>query len=180
MSVRPNNSFFSETELRALEAITRKLPVFLTDVKTSTPVNATPYLIRYALFQEAVAQWQGRKILADQLDVVKIEIENSGFDVQAILVGGSFTELSLTQPRDIDCLILYSSKFNADASKLADIQKLARHRHVDCRLIPIDGDPLALVKLISYFTVLYSRSKSRNEITRCLLLLDCRAVDLNS
>lgn len=169
------NPFFDAAEANTEHAISRGLPPFLTDVGQSSPVNATPYFLHYGRFLAEVERWPGgRHRLAWELDAVKARVEALDFDIEAMLIGGSFTELSYAKPSDVDCLIFYRCRQNADPSLLADVQRSAKARQVDCRFVPLDGDPLVLLKLTSYFTILYSKRKSANEIVRCLLLLDCR------
>ena len=43
-----------------------------------------------------------------------------------------------------------------DALGLAELQKRAKAMGADLRFIPVDGNPLVLIKSISYFTRLYS------------------------
>lgn len=171
------DSFLERTEAFFREAAARDLPPFLTDTGQSTPLNATPYLLRYELFRDMASQWTGRAGLAAELDMLIQTVEARGLAVDAVLIGGSFTELDKPEIGDIDCLLYY--RISADAVEvslagLGDIQRAAKSRGVDARLVPLDGDPLALVKLTSYFTILYSKHKNAQEIVRCLLLLDCR------
>ena len=173
-SNKGQNPFFDAAERNFREASENGLPIFLTDARHSTPLNATPYLAHYDVFREAARSWPGRLELVVMLDTVKVEVEQIGFSVEAILIGGSFTTLRTPMPNDIDCLLFYRLDPDGDPSALAHIQQSARARRVDCRFVPLDGDPLAMLKLTSYFTILYSKRKDHNEIVRSLLLLDCR------
>lgn len=146
--------------------------MFVTDAGQSTPINATPYLLRYEDFRQHTPHWAGRSHLVDRLDEVKADLVSHGFDIDAILVGGSFTELAKAEPADVDCLIFYRRREDADTKRLAEIQISAKSQRVDCRLVPIDGDPLMLLKLTSYFSVYYSIGRGRSELVRALLLLD--------
>ncbi len=47
-------------------------------------------------------------------------------------------------------------------------------RGVDARFAPLDGDPLAMIKLTSYFTILYSMKKGIPGVLQSVVLLDCR------
>lgn len=172
---RSRNPFLDAAEANAQRGLAEGLPIFLTEARRSSPVNATPYLLRYSQFLREAKQWPGGRFrLVCELDAVKMRLESINFKIEAMLVGGSFTELKKPNPGDIDCLIFYRRDEEADPSELAEVQLSAKAKSVDCRLIPIDGDPLALLKITSYFTILYSKHKSSNEVVRCLLLLDCR------
>lgn len=164
------------------EAAKAGFPAFLTDVAVSSPLNATPYLGRYKDFQIAAAEWPGRRELTAALEEVRATSEQHGVTIEAILIGGSFTELSKPAPSDIDCLMLYRQADPArpiQARGLAELRREAKQRDVDVRFLPLDGDPLALVKSLCYLTILFSNDKhaigNRDiRIVRGLLLLDCR------
>lgn len=171
------DTFLGMAEAHFREAVAADLPPFLTHPALSTPLNATPYLVRYPVFREAVRGWPGRERLVSELEGVIRAAEQQNVTVEAILLGGSFTELGKQEIGDIDCLLFYRVALpdqSAGFAMLSAIQVGAKARGVDARFVPVDGDPLVLIKLISYFTVLYSKHKQNNEIVRCLLLLDCR------
>lgn len=168
------NPFFEVAQTSAQQAFEEGLPIFLTDVARSTPVNATPYLLSYSDFSKAIVRWPERHGLVRELGRVRNRMVENGFEVDALLIGGSFTELGRSAPADIDCLIFYRCTENAASSQLVAIQKSAKANSVDCRLVPLDGDPMVLLKLTSYFTILYSKRKESLELARCLLLIDCR------
>ena len=164
------------------EAEKRRLPIFLTPVVESGPLNATPYLTSYECFRASAAVWPGRAPLVAALDATKRRLEAVGVTVEAMLIGGSFTELSKPRPQDIDCLMFYRWQHedrSAPGAALGELQRLSKHHGVDVRFIPLDGDPLVLIKSVSYFTVLYSKLKEEDgdpmeaHLVRALLLVDC-------
>jgi hypothetical protein len=168
-------AFLAKTEACFDEALLADLPPFLMHPRDSTPVNATPYMLRYSRFRREAGGWAGRGDLLARLDEVMAVVRSHGLAIDAILLGGSFTELDKASVNDLDCLMFYRLQTSEGASnELAGIQRDAKARSVDVRFVPLDGDPLALIKLTSYFTLLYSKHKERHEIVRCLLLLDCR------
>lgn len=182
MSCNPRGSghfdaFLDRTEAFYREAAGVDLPPFLTHPADSTPLNATPYLVRYAVFRETAKAWTGRERFVVELDALIEIAERQNLSIEAILIGGSFTELNKPTIGDIDCLLFYRLRVQDEGAGLAElssIQRNAKTRGIDARFIPLDGDPLALIKLTSYFTILYSKHKNTHEIVRCLLLLDCR------
>ena len=99
--------------------------------------------------------------------------------MQAILIGGSFVHPSTPAPRDIDCLMFYRAVAAGaiDARRLGDVQRKAKRMQVDARFIPTDGPVLPLINAVSYFTTLFSMSRSEEapvqHQTRGLVLLDC-------
>lgn len=172
----PFDAFLDRTEAFYREAVGLDLPPFLTHPADSTPLNATPYLVRYALFRQTAKAWAGRERFVVELDALIEIAERQNLSIEAILIGGSFTELDKPTIGDIDCLLFYRLGVldeGAGLAELGNIQRDAKTRGIDARFIPL-GDPLALIKLTSYFTILYSKHKNAHEIVRCLLLLDCR------
>ena len=155
-------------------------PPFLTEIPDSTPLNAAPYLARYRDFIRVAARWPGRADLIAALDSVRLAGETHGIAVEAILLGGSFTDRCNPAPRDVDCLLLYRQRPDAatvDARALAALRKSAKPEGVDVRFLPLDGDSVPLVKCLCYFTVLFCQAKpGRHEARggRGLVLLDCR------
>lgn len=169
--------FLARTEACFDAALAADLPPFLMHPRDSTPVNATPYMLRYSRFRSEAVGWVGRSGLLVELDGVISEVRKRNLSVEAILLGGSFTELDKSAIDDIDCLLFYRVDAPEDGCEpacLGTIQRDAKARGIDARFVPLDGDPLALIKLTSFFTILYSKHKERHEIVRCLLLLDCR------
>lgn len=164
------------------EAAGKGFPAFLTPVAESSPINATPYLSSYASFRGAAAKWPGRSALLDRLEQVRAASERHGVKIEAILIGGSFTELVKPAPADIDCIMFYRRAHPGEtvqAKGLAELRRHAKRRHVDVRFLPLDADPLALVKSLCYFTILFSKDKHATDqtdvrVVRGLLLLDCR------
>lgn len=171
------NALLATTEACFDDALAAGLPAFQMHPRASTPMNATPYMMRYARFRSTARDWPGRSPFLDELDEVLAVARELAISVDMILLGGSFTELEKPVIGDVDCLLFYRQATPAtdfDAKALGYLQRNAKERGVDCRFVPLDGDPLVLIKLTSYFTILYSKHKDRHEIVRSLLLLDCR------
>jgi hypothetical protein len=59
------------------------------------------------------------------------------------------------------------------AAALATLQAAAKARGLDLRLLPLDGDPLLLIKTVSFFSMLYSKNEGERTIIRGLVLVDC-------
>lgn len=129
------------------------------------------------------AEWPGRIELVRRLEQVRVDSARHNVAIDAILIGGSFNDLANPAPGDVDCLMLYRrARPNrpVGAKGLAELQRRAKVGRVDVRFLPLDTDPLALVKALSYFTILYSKDKHAFDqadvrLVRGLLLLDCRS-----
>lgn len=182
MTEAPNS--FAAAATTAFEAgAANGFPAFLTPVAESSPGNATPYLTSYAAFRAMAADWPGRGELVARLEQVWAESERHNVTIEAMLIGGSFTEPAKPNPGDIDCLMFYRqarTDTEVQAKGLAELQRQAKMIRVDVRFVPLDSDPLALIKSLCYFTILYSMDKQATDqadirIVRGLLLLDCRS-----
>lgn len=176
----PRGSFEDLTGACYSQAAELGFPPFLTEIARSTPFNAAPYLARYRDFIGIAAQWPGREALIAALDQVRHASETYGIAVDAILLGGSFADRTNAAPRDVDCILLYRQAVRGqpvDASGLADVRKRARQMGVDARFLPLDGDPIPLIKSLCYFTILFCQAKTGATDARGgrgLVLLDCR------
>jgi hypothetical protein len=157
-------------------------PAFLTPVALSNPLNATPYLLSYERFEAWAGAWPVRRRQVAALGDILRRAEAGGVSVEALFVGGSFTDTANPAPGDLDCLLLYRQADPGrvvDVAALAGLQSVARQEGVDARFIPVDGDPLVLIKTVSYFTLLYAKRKTAPDepevrIVRGLLLVDCQ------
>ena len=155
----------------------RGFPLFLDGEATSNAINATPYAIGYPGFRAAFAAWPGRAALIRSIDSVR-DLANRSVTVVGMMIGGSFLDPAIPAPGDVDLLMLYRDgdrDAGAGAARLADLRRTARTMDVDVRFIPLDHDPLMLVKIVSYFTTLYNRRKGFDVQLRGLILIDFRS-----
>jgi hypothetical protein len=150
------------------------LPPYLVPIAASTPGNASPWLADSAAFHRAFGGSELRQVrlaalrsaLADLAQVV---------DVQCCLVGGSFLNISNTAPNDLDIVAFYRARADVRFEPGRALQRLTRKfllDHIDMRFVPCDAEPWLMVKLTSYFTMLYqSRRPSVEERDSGLVLL---------
>ena len=151
------------------------LPAFFSPEWASTPFNSSPYVVSYGHLRIVGRSWPGRGDLLDALDTALAHSKQAGIAVDAILVGGSFTALANLAPKDVDSVWLYRAKEGAvDAAQLRGLQSSFKIQGIDARFIPIDGDPLVLLKAVSFFSLLFSKREGSVCIERGLLLVDCR------
>lgn len=150
---------------------------FTTEIRDSNPVNASPYLIKYRDFLDRANIWSGRGSLCRSLDRIMTASRSCGISVEAALIGGSFTDLSNPAPRDIDCLLLYRKSLEDQEIAVSALQKLeiyAKSFGGDVRFAPLDGDPILLLKVVSFFSTLFTVGKPLGAPPRGLVLIDCR------
>lgn len=147
-------------------------------IAESNPLNAAPYLARYRDFIAIAAEWPGRDGLIAALDRVRDDCQTHGIALDAILLGGSFIDRTNSAPGDVDALLLYRQAPDGavDARALVALRKAARRQGVDARFLPLDGDPIPLLKSLCYFTILFCQAKPGTSDAggRGMVLLDCR------
>jgi hypothetical protein len=149
-------------------------PPFVGPERESTPLNSTPYLahlddLREGTFLSNRASFVAELIVAlDQLGAL-------GMVPVAVLLGGSAIGPK-PDPSDLDCVVFYEQAPDQDVriSHANDFRHSAKMRGLDIRLVPMDGDPLLLLKTVSYFSMLYSKKEGSLQILRGLVLIDCR------
>jgi hypothetical protein len=170
-----------DASLRALleesfaNAAARGFPPFLGSVQSSTPFNSTPYVAHLRAVAEGRIM-SNRAALLRELVVAVDELAVLGLEAVAALLGGSVLG-SKPDPADLDCILFYRQREGVAAGAgegLAAFQRRMKQRRLDLRLIPADGDPLILIKAVSFFTTLFAQSKNESPIGRGLVLLDCR------
>ena len=67
----------------------------------------------------------------------------------------------------------YSGYLTGQGNLLSVLQRSAkRELSIDTRFIPVDTDPLLVIRATAFFSLLYSKREGSNEITRPLLFLD--------
>ncbi len=179
---REPSDFTSAAEPLARMAAASGFPRFPTGVSHSSPLNATPYVFRYPDFQACLLSLRNRERPLQALTGVIADARLLNVEVALILVGGSILDPSNDHPRDVDCVLLYRAArpgVIVDAQELCKLQLRAVSEGADVRFVPLDGDPLVVVKAVSFFTSLFGESKSAVEPgsdsrSRGLVLVDCR------
>jgi hypothetical protein len=118
--------------------------------------------------------WEGRATWASLLVDQRHHSCQFGVVVDAALVGCSFMDEEVSHPRDIDAVWLYRSdaSYGVDANGLRQEQLRLKSLGLDVRFIPMDGDPLILIRATAFFTLMYSKRRDSNALTRGMVLID--------
>ena len=91
------------------------------------------------------------------------------------VVGGSFVDVANAAPNDLDIVVFYRARTEVRFEPGRALQRLTRKfllDHIDMRFVPCDAEPWLLVKLTSYFTMLYqSRRPGTDDRNHGLVLL---------
>jgi hypothetical protein len=155
-------------------AASRHFPPFVSAEKESTPLNATPYIAHLSEAGEA-GFLSNRAAFIAELRVGLDRLRQLHARPVAALLGGSAIGAK-PDPSDLDCVVFYEQA-GIDAIRVGELLGLQRdlkRGRIDVRFVPMDGDPLILLKTVSFFSTLYSKHAGSAEIVRGLVLLDCR------
>lgn len=169
-------SAWKETLYRHYErAVPKGFPMFSTHERKSTPFNSAPYVVKYSRFLNQAGAWPGRAELLFALQACLDEAKSLQIMIHALLLGGSFLDLQNPHPKDIDCVWLYRSRAGNgnEVEILIELQNGFKQRGVDMRFIPIDADPLLLVKTLGFFAILYAKKKGENCFSCAPVIVDC-------
>lgn len=159
-----------------VSAADRSFPVFWPNERSSTPLNSTPYVVGIRDFADVAAGWPGRFELVQRLLRAIKAVHSIAIAIDFILIGGSFTVLANEAPHDLDAMAVYrvTGDGQFDAARLGMAQQALKSERLDIRFIPGDGDPLVLIKAVSFFSVLYSKREGDMNLSRGLILVNCR------
>ena len=146
-------------------------PPFLTEVKASSPLNASPYVTSLEDLRAGRALPARREQVRRLVDYLTM-LAAHGVQCDFMVLGGSLLDASRT-PRDIDALFLYRARDGFDTAGLRDLQIAAEKFRIDARLAPIDGDMLPALKITLFMAMLYSTDRS-GSLARGVVLVDCR------
>lgn len=149
-------------------------PPFVGPERDSTPLNATPYVAHLDDLREGTFLSNRAPFVAELIAALE-RLGDLGMAPVAALLGGSAIGPK-PDPGDLDCIIFYEQAPGQQvrAEGGAAFRSKAKARGLDCRLVPIDGDPVLLLKTVSYFSMLFSKKEGSLRIERGLVLIDCR------
>lgn len=130
------------------------------DSNDCSPFDSSPFVYRHDEFLETTnARERPDLILSLQAQLIRWDM--AGFAVQFLLIGGSFINQHLTA-NDIDGVGFYqldkeSNRLSQRKPKsMLEIQDEGRSSGVDMKLVPIDHDPMLLLRAAIYFGNLFS------------------------
>lgn len=77
--------------------------------------------------------------------------------VPCALIGGSFVQPHRAVPKDLDCALYYAMRDPARTGqdRLRAAWRIAADSGIDARFIPLDADPLVLIRMTAFMTSLY-------------------------
>lgn len=162
-------SLKSAFEYAFQEAARSGFPAYLRPVEESQPANSAPYVTRLSRLTE-VFQDNERQRLIRALEELISSLSAAGNTAHSLLIGGSFLDLN-AKPKDLDALVLCEAGSSLKAA--LELVEIARPSGLDLRLYPIDGNPIVVVKMVSFFTLLYTSSRADHKRRNGIILVDC-------
>lgn len=161
---------FPEIRRAYLRATEKHFPAFLDSIDAGTPLNATPYIVGLTEFLNCDRDLCRARLVA-QLDRSLNDLRNMGAQPQIVLVGGGFLGPS-EAPKDLDCVVFYECETPVSPGLASWLSK-QQHLGLDMRLIPLDTNPILVLKMALFFGALYGRGRGVAPAMRGLLLVDC-------
>jgi len=146
-------------------------PAFPDGVSESTPLNSAPYVISMAQL-EALAADDNRREMVGQIGSVIRNLAESGVETRILLIGGSFLDHA-KRPKDMDCVLFYVAGEDGVDMNLERYRLECHRSGLDVRFLPLDIDPILVLKTAIFFGLLYSRSKDQGADARGCLLVQC-------
>lgn len=145
-------------------------PAFIGDISESNPINATPYVVGLGEFlSESLPP--AKRALRDALSAALGMLPNLGLQAEIIMIGGSFLRRD-SKPRDLDCVVFYSRPGDLTGD-VAAWQAQQKPLGLDLRLIPIEMDPVMVLKTALFFGALYGIDRGGTQVMNGVVLVDC-------
>lgn len=147
-------------------------PAFPKGIEHSNPIDSAPYVIDWATFDAAYGRSGSRRERTSALSSACMALYDRGVELEYILVGGSHIDSMCQVPHDLDCVLFYRLSPGAalPPNFLIELQLDLKQLSVDVRLVPADGPPILLAKMLGYFTLLYSRDRQSDAPKHMVLI----------
>ena len=145
------------------KAVDQEFPAFLDGVvASSSPGRGTPYLAQFSEFEDRIRALGSRDQLLAALKSALDDLRTA-CRIHGVLIGGSVLRSSIKVPRDCDAIVFYSLLDDIRPEKavesLLKISSEVKEIGVDVRLIPVDTNPIDLIKAACYFSVLFAAER---------------------
>lgn len=152
------------------------VPAYPKPVDLCSPINSSPYRMDKEDLLSAFETDPWRRNLLGNLDAILDDLKGYGVVVPAFLIGGGFVRRLKdgSRPDDIDGLAFYRIKgAGSEAIKAlgAAIPK-AKGLNIDLRFCPLDTDPIVMMKVAIFYSILFSKVEGQMKIENGLILYD--------
>lgn len=151
---------------------TKLLPVFPAPVAHCNALNASPYVVTLPEFTHCFGTDPVRCRIIESLKGVFARVRRLGVVPFAVMVGGSFIRFDSYGPKDLDGVIFYRCDRGPDvAAELLGLRSECLKLGLDVRFVPGDVDPVALIRVASFFTSLYTAVKAPHILPQGVVLI---------
>ena len=156
-----------------------RLPIFPRPIEQCTTADSSPYLCTIGTFLYRYGTNPHRRALVAELATLASKSAEIGVSIRALLIGGSFVDVSIEHPRDIDCLVFYVVEAAAESidDRISTWVRFLRDLPIDVKLCPIDAGPLTIIKRAIFFSNLFSINRSSLALERGTILLEIASPD---
>lgn len=151
-------------------AIRRAAPPLLSPLHAPRLLPSSPHVVGMAAFRAAFGGTTARAALIDALEARLAEVASAGARVECVLVGGSFVDPT-REPNDVDGLVVYSVGMGRIFDERLAVALDRSCEGLDLRFVASDADPILLVKMIAFFTTLYTGFEKEGCLRRAAVLL---------
>lgn len=160
---------FSLEAARRTREMRSNLPVFS---PKNRPIfsESSPHMLMWDDLLTQFGNDEQRRKIVNMLDWHIDNLKRHGIIVDALLVGGSFVIPDLC-PSDIDALLFYRIAPKCNVKRAIDFLRTPTPREIDLRYAPQDADVSILVKMISFFTLLYSYNVNTERISSPIFII---------
>lgn len=151
-------------------------PLFGGKIAESYPVNSSPYVIAVDDFYMQFSGTPKRDLLLKNLTNFDKYLGECGARAVCLLVGGSFCNSGNTEPRDMDGLLMFefANCRSSLESLIVDWRRLSAGHDLDFRFVPVDLDPIYLVKVACFMSALFARTRDSDASAHGCWLVDFR------
>lgn len=152
------------------------IPLFPRPVPACNALNASPYVVDFAMFESAFAFNAHRRALFAAARDTLAAAAAAGAEPLALLVGGGFVDRRKEAPKDLDCICFFRGDASVTAA-LMDVQQGANRACVDLRFVPVHPNPILALKACAFFATLYSVDRASREAAKGSVLIDIGSVE---
>ena len=132
--------------------------------------DSSPHVLMWDDFLLQFGKSIQRKQMINMLDSHLNDLANHGIIVDVLLIGGSFVIRDLI-PSDIDALIPYRLDPSCDLNRAIEFLRKSTIAELDLRYVPQDADAAIFIKMISFFTLLYSYDKITDHLSKPVFIV---------
>lgn len=155
----------------------KKISAEYVDLSRAYPQNSSPFQMSLATLMGQLESGYRFNMLKNMC--ITLESLPSGLVAHALLIGGSFVDSKISNPKDLDCVLYYSlengANINNDLENVSIVRAswhLLNFANIDCRLVPLDAGPLLIIKMTSFMSGLYAAERGGGASRKALLLID--------